>query len=173
MSQLALEAGYAVPLDAARRNAVEPGEVCGDVQGEAVGSNPTRRELNADGCDLVLPNPHPRVLWMMPALEPIIGERADDDLLQPPQVTVRVAVAQQQNRISDELSGAVKGRIPTPITPKHLCPERTQIPLSRPKIRGASSAAANRVNRWVLEEHSSVGDVIVFAEPHHFFLQLT
>src|SRR5919205_132164 len=123
MFQLALEAGYAVTLDAARRNAVEPGEVCGDVEGKAMGGDPTRRKLHADSCDLPLPDPHPRVVWMMPALEPVIGERADEDRPQPPQVTVRVTVAQQQDRISDELSGTVEGRIPAPVAPEHLRPE--------------------------------------------------
>src|ERR671915_582929 len=92
-SQLALQVGHPVPADTTGRDAVEPGEVRGDVQGEAVGGDPTRGELHADGRDLLLPHPHPRVFRMIPALDPVVGERADEDFLEPPQITVRITLA--------------------------------------------------------------------------------
>src|SRR5918997_6845975 len=92
-SQLALQVGHPVPADTTGRDAVEPGEVRGDVQGEAVGGDPTRGKLHSDGCDLLLPYPYPRVLRMRPALDPVVLQDPDNDPLQPPQVAVRVAVA--------------------------------------------------------------------------------
>src|ERR671914_746317 len=89
-SQLALQVGHPVPADTTGRDAVEPGEVRGDVQGEAVGGDPTRGELHADGRDLLLPHPHPRVFRMVAAFESVVPQNPDDDLLQLPQVTVRV-----------------------------------------------------------------------------------
>src|SRR5215212_11728407 len=60
------QARYAELSYAAGCDAVEPAEVCFDVQGEAVGGDPTRGELHADGGDLVLPNHNALISGMVP-----------------------------------------------------------------------------------------------------------
>src|SRR3712207_8142313 len=48
------------------------------------------------------------VLGVMPALEPVVSEHADENLLQPAQITVRVAVAQPQR--SEEHTSELQSR---------------------------------------------------------------
>src|SRR5919205_3305695 len=88
VSQFAFEARHPVLADAAGCDTVEPSEVGLDVEREAVGGDPTRRELHAYGGDLALPHPHPRVLRVVPSFEPIVLEHTDEHLLKPPQVLV-------------------------------------------------------------------------------------
>ena len=108
----------------------------------------------------------------MPPLEPLVSERADETLPQQAQRTVRVGVAQPQNRLADDLPWPVKRRIPAPVAPEYLRPESTQILLPRPEVRSVSGGAAHRIDRWVLEEHKGVGDPVHLAQPHQLSLQL-
>src|SRR5215211_1137036 len=70
--EFAAQARYAELFYAAGCDAVEPAEVCFYIKGEAVGGDPTRRELHADGGDLVLPHPHARIFGMVPTREPVV-----------------------------------------------------------------------------------------------------
>src|SRR5215204_2826985 len=70
--EFSAQARYAELSYAARCDAIEPAQVCLHVQGEAVGGDPTRGELHADGGDLVLPHPYARIFRMVPALQPVV-----------------------------------------------------------------------------------------------------
>src|ERR671916_591637 len=159
-AELSLQARDAELLYAAGGYAVEPGEVRVHVQGEAVGRDPARRELDADGRYLLLPHPHAGVLRVMPALEPVLGEDPDQDFFQAPQVAVRVAVLEAQDGIADDLARAVKGSVPSPVAPEHLGPERTQVLLPRPEVRPVPGRPPHRVHRRGVAEGGGGGGAV-------------
>src|ERR671917_840268 len=64
-------------LYAAGGYTVEPGEIRVHVKGEAVGGDPARRELDADGRYLLLPHPHAGVLGVMPPQETVLAQHPD------------------------------------------------------------------------------------------------
>src|ERR687893_1129934 len=171
-SQLAREARNPILLDAAGCEPVEPREVGGHVEGEAVGGDAPGGELHSDGGDLVLSHPHPRVCRMPPGMQPKVREDEDKKLLQVPQVLVGVELFEAQYRVSDQLPGTVKRRVPTPVAPKHLCPQRLQVLLPRPQVRSVPGRAADGVDRRVLQEDERVRDLVPLAEPDELSLQL-
>src|SRR5215207_7111283 len=85
-------------------------EVVVDVDREAVGRDAVR-DVDADGRDLALPDPHADVLVaaLGVSLEPGVGERGDDRALHR-EDEVRHA-ADTHDRIADELAGAVVGEL--------------------------------------------------------------
>src|SRR5215212_8220186 len=102
-AEFPVQAGHTEFLDTAGCDTVEPGQVRLHVQCEAVGGDPTRRKLDADGGDLALPHPHARVLGMVPTLEPVVSQNLDDDVFQLAQVGVGVAHLEAQNRVPHDL----------------------------------------------------------------------
>src|SRR5215217_2986615 len=170
--QLPLEARHPVLPDTTRRYAFEPREVSLYVQREAVGGNAPAGELHPDGGNLAAVHPHARVLRVPYRFEPVVREDKDDQLFQIPQVLVGVELFEAQNGIPHQLSGAVEGCVPTPVAPEHLRPQRLQVLLPRPEIRGVPGRAANGVDRRVLQEDEGVWNLIPLAQPDELPLQL-
>src|SRR3712207_8664842 len=81
-----------------------------------------------------------------------VAQSADEDLFEPAQITVRVAVAQKQDRVADELARPVEGRVPAPVAPEHLGPERAQILLRSEEHTSELQSRQYIVCRLLLEK---------------------
>src|SRR5690606_39071882 len=93
----------------------EPGEarrIGVHVERQAVPGDPPAHG-HADRADLALADPHAGQARAARALDAELGEHADHDLLEVAQVTVEIAatLGQGQDRVGDELSGTVVGRL--------------------------------------------------------------
>src|SRR5919202_4834305 len=163
-AELAREARHPVLLDAAGCDPVEPRKVGLHVEGEAVRGDTTGRELHPDGGDLLLPHPHPRVGRMPACPETVVREDEDEKLLQIPQVLVGVERFEAQDRVPDELPRPVKGGVPAPVAPEYLRPQRLEVLLSRPEVRGVPGRATDGIDRGVLQENERVRDLIPLAK---------
>ena len=108
--------------------------------------------------------PDTGIFGMVPPFEPVVRERADYDRLQPAQVPMSVTVAQPQDGIADELSGAVERSVPSAVAPEHLRAERAQVALPRPQVRCVLRRPSHREDRQVLQEQEGVGDRVRLAE---------
>src|SRR5918997_1636339 len=159
-------------LYAAGGYTVEPGEIRVHVKGEAVGGDPARGELDADGRYLILPHPHAGVLGVAPPLEAVLGEDPDQDVFQAPQVAVRVAVFEAQDGVADDLARPVEGRVPSPVAPEHLGPERPQVLLPRPEVRPVPGRPTHRVDRRVLAEDEGAQYLVSLPPPRQVPLQV-
>src|SRR5919199_4313906 len=105
-------------------------------------------------------------------VETVVREDEDEKLLQIPQVFVGVEFFEPQDRVPDELSRPVKGRVPAPVAPEYLRPQRLEVLLSRPEVGGVPGRASDGVDRGVLQEDESVRDLIPLAEPDELPLKL-
>src|SRR5215218_7907919 len=147
MVEFPAQARYAELLYATRCDAVEPAQVCLHVQGEAVGGDPTRRELHADGSDLVLPYPHTRVFRMVPAFESVVCENPDEESFEFAEVGVGVTHREAQDRVRHDLTRTVEGRIPSPIAPENLGPQSPEVLFSGAKVPRVLGRPSNCVDR--------------------------
>ena len=86
-------------------------------------------------------------------------ERVDHDALEVVRVAPQVlaVVAQVEDRVADELAGAVPGRAPAAIGAQHLPAERAVGGLAAGKLGVGVGGAAERQRRRVLAEHDRVG----------------
>jgi hypothetical protein len=103
--------------DAARHDVAEVREVGLDVEGEAV-HGPAPHVAHADRGDLAVVDPHARVVVdAAGAGEADVGQRVDHDLLEGVDVRGGVGDArlrrQREDRVADELAGAVVGDVAT------------------------------------------------------------
>src|SRR5215217_4159992 len=172
MVEFPAQARYAELLYATRCDAVEPAQVCLHVQGEAVGGDPTRRELHTDGGDLVLPYPHAGVLRMVPAFEPVVRENPDDHAFECAEVGVGVADFEAQDRVPYYLTRTMEGRVPSPIAPENLGPQGPEVLFSGAKVPRVLRRSSYRVDRWVLAQDEGVWDLLVLPEPHEVLLEI-
>ena len=83
-----------------------------------------------------------------------------------------VTVAQPQDGIADELSGAVERSVPSAVAPEHLRAERAQVALPAPRFDASFAAPSHSEDRRVLQEQEGVGDRVRLAELHQLCLQL-
>src|SRR5918998_3330436 len=170
--ELLLQARDAELLYAAGGDAVEPGEVRLHVQGEAVRGDPAGGELDADGGHLLVVHPNAGVLWVVPPFEPVLGEGPDQDVFEVPQVPVRVAVLEPQDGVADDLTRPVEGRVPAPVAPEDLGPERAQVLLPRPEVGAVSGGATHSVDRRVLAQDEGVGNLVPLPLAGQVLLQI-
>src|SRR6185295_11805351 len=101
-------------IDAAWNDEVEPGEIGGDVEGEAVPGDPVAR-VNADGCDLPAARPHAGVGGVSLAGNSIVSEGVDQRLFDFPEIPVQVLTVSLEidDRIADELAGSMESDVTT------------------------------------------------------------
>src|SRR5919112_4968997 len=159
-------------FDAAGCDAVEPAQVRLHVQGEAVGGDPTRRELHADGGDLVLPYPHTRVFRMVPAFESVVCEDPDEESFEFTEVGVGVTHREAQDRVPHDLTRTVEGRIPSPIAPEYLGPLSPEVLFSSAQVSRVFGRPSNCVDQRVLAQDEGVWDPVVLPETHEILLEI-
>ena len=106
------------------------------------------------------PRPDPGQALDRLRLDPVRAERADRHPLQPPHVLVDVVAvgAQGDDRVDDQLPGAVVGDAPAAVGVVDLDPLQL-VPLrGHRQLRGLGAAPA-RVDGRVLEQQQHVGDL--------------
>jgi hypothetical protein len=176
-------------LNSTRDDGGKPVQVRIDVQREAVGRDPTGRNPHTDGCDLPLGNPDPREALLPPGgdVEPLQG--ADQGLFEVPEILVQVfpVRAEIENRIPNELAGAVVGNVSSPADVEHLDAFGFQLRWTEEEVlllrRGTPSnhvgvfqeqkflrrgTPSNHVG--VFQEQKLIGDLTRPSPPHQRFL---
>src|SRR6185295_10186378 len=101
-------------IDAAWNDEVEPGEIGGDVEGEAMPGDPVAR-VHADGCDLSAARPHARVGGVSLAGNSIVSEGVDQRLFDFPEIPVQVLPMSLEidDRVANELPGSMERHVTT------------------------------------------------------------
>ena len=123
-----------------------------EVEGEPVHRHPTG-DADTDGSDLALPRPHPRVARLGPRLDTKLGQGLDQRLFQPADVgDDLLGVVETQDRVADELTGAVEGDVATAIHVVHLGPETDPVD----EEVGAVAVASDGEHRRVLQQEQIV-----------------
>src|SRR5450631_4510077 len=157
--QLGPERGHAGILDAAGDDPVERGEVRGDVQREAVLGR-LAADADADGDDLALRpvnrrrEPDTRTAWYAHGSQAVVGDGADERLLQAAYVVDHVhPIRKRHDGIADELSGAVPGDLAAPVDVDHRRPVLRAFRRLGPTPGG--------VHVRVLQEHHRAGTYAV------------
>src|SRR5204863_7797514 len=109
---LARDRRHAAPLNAARCDEAEVLEIRGDVQREAVRGDPTR-DAHADRGDLLIPHPDPPLPFGALRNDAVMRDGADEHFFERGDVLADVAppLAEGENRVADELAGAVIGTV--------------------------------------------------------------
>src|SRR6476659_4542793 len=87
-------------------------DVGGDVEGKAVAGHPARNP-DANRRQFVVPHPHPSEPLDTAGDEPVIGGGSDERFLEVPHIAVDIAAIrlEVENRVSDDLAGAVVGDV--------------------------------------------------------------
>jgi hypothetical protein len=158
-------------LNSTRDDGRIPVQVWIDVQRETVGRDPTRRNPHTDGCDLPLGNPDPREALLPPGGDVEPPQGADHGLFQVSEILVQVfpVRAKIENRIPNELAGAVVRYVPSPPDVEHLDTFGFQLRWAAEEVlvlrRGTPS---NHVG--VFQEQKLIGDLTRPSPPHQRFL---
>ena len=171
-AELAGQRGHPAALDPAGDDPLERLQVVVDVDRQSVGGDPAA-DVDADRADLArlarLP-PFPAVVpsvqipvrpSIVSARDPVLGERRDHHPLEPPHVLVDVVAVgpQRDDRVGDELAGAVVGDAAAAVGVEDLDPLRL-VPLgSHRQLIGARAAPAG-VDGRVLEQQQHVGELV-------------
>ena len=142
--------------DPARVHVGEEVHVRVHVQGEPVHGHPPGNP-HPDGGRLAPLRPHPRVSGLPPSPRPEAGQGADEGLFHRPHVGDDFAgVGQAENRVADQLAGAVVGDVPAPVDVEPLRPQLRQARLGNQQV-GAVPVAPHRIHVGMLHQQQIVG----------------
>src|SRR6266849_996321 len=134
-------------------------EIATHIQGETMHRDPMAH-TDADGCNLALADPNARESIALCRRNPVFGEKFDEQLLEPAQVTMQVlaASAKIDNWISHQLSGAVISRLTAAIDRKKRMRQ-----MQRTEQTRLIGRAADCVNRFMFEQQHFVGRRTIFS----------
>src|SRR5579875_3329297 len=148
--------GHPHPLQAAGNDPRERLEVVVDVDGEAVRGD-AARDMDADRGDLALPDPHAGVVWPLVAartcVDSLFRQRGDERPLERAHVADDILLP--NDRVADQLPGAVVGDLPAAIGVAYLDPACAIPLLAHRQLTWTASPPAG-VDRRVLKQQHRV-----------------
>src|SRR5579862_43490 len=151
-ARLALDIGHFHPRDAAGSYLLERRQASPDIQGEPVHAYPMAH-ADADGGDLPLPHPDAGKVFAPRRADAVFLQGEDENLFQQAEVTVQIlpVSTQVEDRVADELSRPVIGRLPSAIDPHDRMWQRRGVAQA-----GLVGRAADRINGRVFEQQEEI-----------------